>query len=243
MRNYQYYFQLLKKYKWIWLVLVGISVGGTYLFFSKQTRLYESRTEIYPLVMYKKTSMLSLNPCVQVKRIVQGEQFHRLLINANICPTLTAKNYEERISFYETTRHTLVIRARAENVAMADSLLWQWLYQLDYAGKQLTSMQMIFDTCSLAELIPWDYYHKQADFVDNSARCYTEVNGMFFLFDVISEPYCDKEPVYPPAMLKVLIFVFCLSACLSFVAMCLTEEIRNRLVKNKIESNETTESV
>ena len=186
MRNYQYYLQILGKYKWIWLVLVGMSVGGTYLYLNRQTRLYESRTEIYPLVMYQKTSMLSLNPCVQVRRIVQGEQFHRLLINARICPSLTVKNYEERISFNETARHTLVIRARAENAAVADSLLWQWLYQLDYIGKQLTSMQMVFDTCSLAELIPWDYFHKQADFVDNdSARCYTEGNGMFFLFDII----------------------------------------------------------
>ncbi len=247
MRNYQYYLHIIWKYKWLLMTIIIVCLLSTYIYFSKQTPLYESRAEIYPLVMYKNVHMLSLNPCYQIDRIAHAEQFHRLMIASNVSPTLTLENYNKRIACHETPRHTLAISAKAEKVAWADSLLWQFLNQLDFAGKHLTSLQMVVDTCSLAPLIPWDYYNKHVDFLDqDSAKCYTEGNGMFFLFDVISEPYCEKEPVYPPDMLKMSVIVFLISAFLSIVGVCLMEEIRQRWYENKTNNTKhatTIESV
>lgn len=231
MRYYQYFWKILVKYKWWLLALVVIPVAIAVAFCKFETPLYESEAEIYPLVMKKDAEMMPLNPCYQVRRIAHSRQFQQLLIDSEVSPSLCEKNYDRRIVCHETPRHTLKITARAETPETAGRLVSQFLEQLDFAAKQLSSVQLA-QNGDLSEQIPWDYYHHQVDFVAESPvreRC--DSSRTYFLFDVLSTPTSSATPVYPPDLLKTTVFVFLISAFLSFVGVCLVEEIRNRLHK------------
>lgn len=231
MRYYQYFLKILLKYKWVLLVAVGIPVLAAVLFCKIATPLYESATEIYPLVMKKDAEMMPLNPCYQVQRIAHSAQFRQLLVESESSPSLNLPNYESRISCHETPRHTLVIAARAETPEVAAALARQFLDQLDFAGRQLSSLQLSVDS-GLCEQIPWDYYHHQVDFAPESpVRDSCDTARTHFLFDILSEPSVDCTPVYPPDLLKTTIFVFVISAFLSLIGVCIFEEIRNRFHK------------
>ena len=219
------------KYKWWLLALVVIPVAIAVAFCLLVTPLYESEAEIYPLVMKKDAEMMPLNPCYQVRRIAHSRQFQQLLIDSEVSPSLCEDNYDQRIAYHETPRHTLVITTRAETSETAIKLASQFLDQLDFAASQLSSVQLA-ESSDLSEQIPWDYYHHQVDFVSDSPvreRC--DSSRTYFLFDVLSTPTSSATPVYPPDLLKTTVFVFLISAFLSFVGVCLVEEIRNRLHK------------
>lgn len=231
MRYYQYFWKIFVKYKWWLTAIVGIAVGVTVAFCLFPTPLYEAEAEIYPLVMKKDAEMMPLNPCYQVRRIAHSRQFQQLLIDSEVSPSLCEENYDRRIAYHETSRHTLVITTRAETPAVAEALGQQFLDQLDFAASQLSSVQLA-ENSDLSEQIPWDYYHHQVDFVSDSPvreRC--DSSRTYFLFDVMSAPLGSAEPVYPPDLLKTTVFVFLISVFLSFVGVCLAEEIRNRLHK------------
>ena len=231
MRYYQYFWKIFLKYKWWLTAIVGIAVGVTVAFCLLSTPLYEAEAEIYPLVMKKDAEMTVLNPCYQVQRIAHSRQFQQLLVESEVSSSLCEKNYDRRIAYHETPRHTLVITTRAETPAAAEALAQQFLDQLDFAASQLSSVQLA-ESSDLSEQIPWDYYHHQVDFVSESPvweRCDTA--RTYFLFDVLSTPTSSATPVYPPDLLKTMVFVFLISAFLSFVGVCLVEEIRNYLHK------------
>lgn len=235
MRYYQYFLKILLKYKWVLLAAVGIPVLAAVLFCKLSTPLYESATEIYPLVMKKGSDMTTLNPCYQVQRIAHSEQFRQLLVDANVSPSLNLTNYDRRIICTETPRHTLAIAAHAETPETADALARQLLDQLDFAGRQLSSIRLAADS-GLCEQIPWDYYHHQVDFAPESpVRDSCDTTKIHFLFDILSEPSSDCIPVYPPDMLKTTILVLIISAFLSFTGVCIFEEIRNRFHKTSPE--------
>ena len=236
MRYYQYFLKILLKYKWVLLATVGIPVLAAVLFCKIATPLYESATEIYPLVMKKDAEMLPLNPCYQVQRIVHSRQFRQMLIDSKLSGVLCEKNYDRRVQCHETPRHTLVITIRSERADAANALVNQFLWQLDFATQSLTSVQM--EEIGFSEQIPWDYYHHQVDFVPHdpvrerdydSLRYHTD--STYFCFDVLTMPTTPTTPVYPPDLLKTTILVFLISAFLSFTGICLFEEIRNRFHK------------
>lgn len=217
------------KYKWVLLATVGIPVVATVLFCLLATPLYESEAEIYPLVLKKNVDMMPLNPCYQVKRIVHSRQFRQLLLDARVSPSLCEKNYDRRIVCHETPRHTLKITARAETAAEADALAGQFLHQLDYAATYLTSARMAVSH-DLYEQVSWDYYHKQVDFTPESPlRDSCDSVSTHYFFDVLTPPTSSGTPAYPPDLLKSVVFVFLISTLLSFVGVCLAEEIRNRI--------------
>ncbi len=231
MKYYQYFLKILLKYKWVLLAAVGIPVLAAVLFCKLSTPLYESTTEIYPLVMKKESDMTTLNPCYQVQRIAHSKQFWQLLVNANVSPSLNLTNYDRRIIYTETPRHTLVIATRAETPETADALAQQLLNQLDFAGRQLSSIRLATDS-GLCEQIPWDYYYHQVDFAPESpVHDNYDTTKIHFLFDILSEPSSDCIPIYPPDMLKTAILVLIISAFLSFTGVCIFEEIRNRFYK------------
>ena len=231
MRYYQYFWKIFVKYKWWLTAIVGIAVGMSVAFCLLSTPLYEAEAEIYPLVMKKEAEMMPLNPCYQVRRIARSRQFQKLLVDSGVSPSLCEKNYDRRIACHETPRHTLVITARAETPETADRLATQWLDQLDFAASQLSSVQLS-ERSDLSEQIPWDYYHHEVDFAPEApVRDSSDTARTYFLFDVLSTPTSSASPVYPPDLLKTTVFVFLISAFLSFVGVCLAEEIRNRLHK------------
>ena len=235
MRYYQYFLKILLKYKWVLLVTVGIPVVAAVFFCKLSTPLYESITEIYPLVMKKDAEMTPLNPCYQVQRIVHSAQFRQLLVDANISPSLNRSNYDRRILCHETPRHTLVISARAETPEAADALARQLLDQLNFAGRQLSSLRLAVDS-GLCEQIPWDYYHHQVDFAPESpVRDSCDTVRTHFLFDILSEPFSESTPIYPHDLLKTIVFVFLISAFISFIGVCIAEEIRQRLKNSRPE--------
>ena len=235
MKYYQYFLKILLKYKWVLLATVGIPVVAAVLFCKLSIPLYESATEIYPLVMKKDAEMTPLNPCYQVQRIAHSAQFRKLLVDANISPSLDLSNYDRRIICTETPRHTLAIAARAETPEAANALTQQLLDQLDFAGKQLSSLRLAVDS-GLCEQIPWDYYHHQVDFAPESpVRDSCDSAHTHFLFDILSKPSSDCTPVYPPDILKTTILVLIISAFLSFTGVCIFEEIRNRFHKTSPE--------
>ena len=217
------------KYKWWLMAIVGGTVAVTVAFCLLATPLYESEAEIYPVVLKKNVDMMPLNPCYQVKRIVHSSQFRQFMIESEVCPSLCEDNYDRRIVCHETPRHTLKIAARAETVAEADALAGQFLYQLDYVATYLTSAQMA--VChDLFEQVSWDYYHKQVDFTPESPlRDSCDSVTTHYFFDVLTSPKSSATPVYPPSLLKSVVFVFLISTFLSFVGVCLAEEIRNRI--------------
>ncbi|MBP5400667.1 MAG: hypothetical protein J6Y35_03460 [Bacteroidales bacterium] len=233
MKYYQYFLKILLKYKWVLLATVGIPVVAAVLFCKFETPLYESETEIYPLVMKKDADMLPLNPCYQVQRIVHSRQFRQMLIDSKLSGVLCEKNYDRRVECHETPRHTLVITVRSERADAANALANRFLCQLDFATQTLTSVQM--ETIGFSEQIPWDYYHHQVDFVPHdpirerdfdSPRYH--IDSTHFCFDVLTMPTMPTTPVYPPDLLKTTILVFIISAFLSFTGVCIFEEIRNR---------------
>ena len=212
--------------------IVGIAVGAAVVFCLHATPLYEAEAEIYPLVMKKDAEMMPLNPCRQVQRIAYSRQFRQLLVESAVCPSLSEDNYDRRIAYYETPRHTLIITARAETPDAAEALNRQFLTQLDFVARQLTSVQMTLDD-SLCEQIPWDYYFHQVDFAPESPVLdSSDSTHTYFLFDMLSVPTSSAAPVYPPNILKTAVLTFLISAFLSFVGVCLVEEIRNRLIKH-----------
>ena len=234
MRYYQYFWKILVKYKWVLLATVGIPVVATALFCVLSTPLYESESEIYPVVLKENVDMMPLNPCYQVKRIVHSSQFRQLLVDSKVCPSLCEENYDRRIDCRETPRHTLKITALAETPGEADALAAQFLHQLDYAATYLTSARMAVSK-ELYEQVSWDYYHKQVDFTPESPlRDTCDSISTHYLFDVLTPPTCSSTPAYPPNLLKSVVFVLLISAFLSFVGVCLAEEIRNRVLTSRI---------
>lgn len=235
MRYYQYFLKILLKYKWVLLATVGIPVLAAVLFCKLATPLYESATEIYPLVMKKDVEMLPLNPCYQVQRITHSREFRQALIDSKLSGVLSEKNYDRRVQCHETPRHTLVITIRSERADAANALVNQFLWQLDFATQSLTSVQM--EEIGFSEQIPWDYYHHQVDFVPHDPvreRDYGNlynIDSTHFCFDVLTMPTMPATPVYPPDLLKTTVFVFIISAFLSFTGVCIFEEIRNRFHK------------
>ena len=231
MRYYQYFWKIFVKYKWWLTAIVGFAVGAAVAFCLLSTSLYESEAEIYPLVMKKDAEMMPLNPCFQVQRIAHSRQFRQLMVESAVSPSLCETNYDRRVRCHETPRHTLVITARAETPETADALNRQFLKQLDFAAEQLTSVLMEMDS-DLYEQIPWDYYHHEVDFAPEApVRDSNDTARTYFLFDVLSTPTSSASPVYPPDLLKTMVFVFLISAFLSIVGVCLVEEIRNRFHK------------
>lgn len=228
MRYYQYFWTIFLKYKWWLTAIVGGMVAVTAAFCLLATPLYESEAEIYPVVLKENVDMMPLNPCYQVKRIVHSDQFQQLMIESKVCPSLCKENYDRRIDYHETPRHTLKIIARAETPAMADALTEQFLNQLDYAATYLTSLQMAVDH-RLYEQVSWDFYHRQVDFTPGvPVRDTCDSNSIHYLFDVLTPPTVSTTPAFPPNLLKSIIFVLLISTFLSFVGVCLAEEIRNR---------------
>ena len=228
MRYYQYFWKILIKYKWVLLATVGIPVIVAVLFCRLSTPLYESEAEIYPLVMKKDAEMMPLNPCYQVQRIAHSRQFRQLMVDLEVSPSLNLSNYDRRIAYHETPRHSMQLSFRAETPEAADALAVQFLDQLEFVGSRLTSVQMALDS-GLCEQIPWDNYHRQVDFAPEApVRDSCDSVRTFFLFDILSAPACSTTPVYPPDLLKTMVLVFLISAFLSFVGVCLAEEIRNR---------------
>ena len=236
MKYYQYFWRIFLKYKWVLLATVGIPVVAAMLFCKFETPLFESETEIYPLVMKKDADMLPLNPCYQVQRIAHSAQFKQWMIDSKLSGVLCEKNYDRRIKCHETPRHTLVITVRSERADAANALANRFLCQLDFATQTLTSVQM--GTIGFSEQIPWDYYHHQVDFVPrdpirehdfDSLRYH--IDSSYFCFDVLTMPTMPTTPVYPPDLLKTTILVFIISAFLSFTGVCIFEEIRNRFHK------------
>lgn len=199
------------------------------------TPLYESEVEIYPLVMKKDAEMLPLNPCYQVQRIVHSREFRQMLIDSKLSGVLSEKNYDRRVQCHETPRHTLVITIRSERADAANALANRFLCQLDFATQSLISVQM--EKIGFSEQIPWDFYHHQVDFVPHDPvreRDYGNlynIDSTHFCFDVLTMPTMPATPVYPPDLLKTTVFVFIISAFLSFTGVCLFEEIRNRFQK------------
>ena len=229
MRYYQYFWKIFVKYKWWMMAIVGIAVGVTVAFCLLSTPLYEAEAEIYPLVMKKDAEMMPLNPCYQVRRIAHSRQFRQLLIDSEVSPSLCEENYDRRIANHETPRHTLKITARAETPETADRLATQLLDQLDFAGKQLSSMTLAVDS-GLCEQIPWDYYHRQVDFAPEApVRDSCESTRTYFLFDILAAPACGRTPAFPPNILKTTVLVFLISAFLSLASVCIAEEIRQRM--------------
>lgn len=223
------------KYKWWLTAIVGIAVGSAVAFCHFTTPLYESEVEIYPLVMKKNAEMTTLNPCYQVQRIVHSREFRQMLIDSKLSGVLSEKNYDRRVQCHETPRHTLVITIRSERADAANALANRFLCQLDFATQTLASVQM--ERIGFSEQIPWDYYHHQVDFVPHDPvreRDYGNlynIDSTYFCFDVLTMPTTPTTPVYPPDLLKTTIFVFIISAFLSFTGVCLFEEIRNRFQK------------
>ena len=186
MHNYQYFSSIILKYKWIIVAIVCISICAVVVFCKTAAPLYQSETEIYPLVMRKSPDMISLNPCYQVKRIANGKQFRSLLVASKASATLSDKNYDRRVSYFETPLHTLKINTLAESPATADSLSWQFLRQLDFAARQLTSLQLSTDSIlNLHEMVAWDNYHHQVDFADNNAIA--DDGSLYFVFPKLGD--------------------------------------------------------
>ena len=224
------------KYKWWLTAIVGIAVGAAVAFCLLATPLYESEAEIYPFVMKKDAEMTTINPCYQVQRIVHSRQFRQTLIDSKLSGVLSEKNYDRRVECHETPRHTLVITIRSERADAANALVNRFLWQLDFATRLLTSVQM--EEIDFSEQIPWDYYHHQVDFVprdpvrerDCDSLRYN-IDSTYFCFDALTLPTTPTMPVYPPDLLKTTILVFIIASFLSFVGVCLVEEIRNRFHK------------
>lgn len=230
MRYYQYFWECFTKYKWFVFAIVFCSATAAALFCFFATPLYESSTEIYPLVMAKHADTIQLNPCYQIRRIVHAEQFRKGIIQSGISSTLSEKNYDKRISYHETPRHTMVINIRDEVPHMADSLAWQFLKQIDVTAKHLTSLRLSAQSdFSVVEQVQLDYYNCKSDFVDDVSYHSENDTAFYFLFDLISAPSCVKTPVYPPDLLKTTVLVFVISSFLSLVGVCLMAEIRKRL--------------
>ena len=221
------------KYKWWLTAIVGIAVGAAVAFCLLATPLYEAETEIYPLVMKKETDKMTLNPCYQVQRIVHSRQFRQLMMDAEISPSLCEGNYDRRIAYHETPRHTLVITVRAESPETAEALSGHFLSQIDYVADYLTSVQMNVDS-NFVEEISWDYYHFERDFAPESPvmdRC--DSSRVHFLFDVLTPPTSSAKSVYPPDLLKTMVLTFVIAAFLSLVGAWLVEEIRNRISSSR----------
>ena len=233
MRYYQYFWKIFLKYKWWLTAIVGIAVGAAVAFCLLATPLYESEAEIYPFVMKKDAEMMTINPCYQVQRIVHSRQFRQMLIDSKLSGALCEKNYDRRVHCHETPRHTLVVTIRSERADAANALVNRFLCQLDLATFCLTSVEM--ERIGFSEQIPWDYYHHQVDFVPHSpAREHDydsllyNIDSTYFCFDALTLPTTPTTPVYPPDILKTTALVFLISAFLSFVGVCLVEEICNR---------------
>ena len=231
---WNYFWKCFLKYKWYVFAIVFCCVTSAALFCSLTTPLYESSTEIYPLVMAKHADTIRLNPCYQVRRIINAEQFRKGILESGISTTISAENYDKRVSCHETPRHTLVINIRDEVPCVADSLAWLFLKQTDVAAKHLTSMRLSAQSdFTVVEQVQLDYYNRKSDFA-NDVPCRSENDtSLYFLFDLISAPSCAKTPIYPPDTLKTTVLVFIISSFLSLVGVCLFDEIRKRLHNSK----------
>ena len=174
---------------------------------------YEAVAEIYPMEMRSNTYRLSTTtPCYRVKRLSTTDDF-----KASVCEhcNINATEYGNHIFCYETTTHTLILKAHLRDSLLALSTVDKMLKLIDTDFWKLLSVQI--EQSSNYREAPIKDYHW-----DSIPHAVSEdtVGAPFMCYDTIQSPHITQTPQplhWIKALLLSLVFATVVCGSIAFL--------------------------